>query len=263
MSKGIYTAVSGAIAQSARLDTIANNLANLGTHGFKRDQQVFREYLTSYEKGMPDITAPRIPASIESFYNMQGGDKSYVDLAGTATIFEQGILQQTGNPLDLAIEGDGFFEVETPNGTMMTRQGNFKMNALGELVNGQGHPVILEDGTNLTLANGSREIAVTPEGYIFVDNVVRGRLSIVSVENKDALHKIGNSLYVLRENFDPELLENPIFKIHQGYLESSNVNALQEMAEMINATRTFEATQKAIQAYDRMSEQLTKEVPRI
>src|SRR4051812_34118439 len=110
-SKGIYTAVSGAVAQTQRLDQIANNLANVNTPAFKRDETVFREYLTSYERP-PDVnTVPRVVASVESFYDMQGGDKGYVDSAGSFTDFSQGSLKTTGNPLDLAITGEGFFEV--------------------------------------------------------------------------------------------------------------------------------------------------------
>ncbi|MEK7357721.1 MAG: flagellar hook-basal body complex protein, partial [Bdellovibrionota bacterium] len=101
MSKGIFTAVSGAVAQSQKLDTIANNLANANTPGFKRDAQIFKEYLTAYEKEPTTITVPRVPASIESFYDTQGGDKSYVDAAGTHTDFTQGTIKQTGNNLDV------------------------------------------------------------------------------------------------------------------------------------------------------------------
>src|SRR4051812_1771409 len=104
-TKGVYTAVSGAIAQSSRLDTIANNLANANTTAFKKDKQVFNEYLTAHEK-MPDtMEVPRVPASVESFYDMNGGDKSFVDAAGTYTNFTQGTLKNTGSNLDMALEG--------------------------------------------------------------------------------------------------------------------------------------------------------------
>jgi flagellar basal-body rod protein FlgF len=108
-TKGIYTAVSGAVAHSAKLDTIANNIANANTPGFKRDQQLFKEYLTAYEKQPTALEVPKVPASIDSFYPLNGGDKSFVDLNGTATSFAQGAMKVTGNPLDLGLEGDGFF----------------------------------------------------------------------------------------------------------------------------------------------------------
>jgi flagellar basal-body rod protein FlgG len=107
-SKGIYSAISGAMAQSSRLDTIANNLANVNTNGFKKDRQVFSEYLSAYEKPDDLIRAPRVPASIESFYDMNGGDNAYVNPAGSYTNFEQGGLRATGSPLDFALDGKGF-----------------------------------------------------------------------------------------------------------------------------------------------------------
>ena len=90
---------------------IANNIANANTPGFKKDQQVFREYLTSYEKQPTTLEVPKVPASINSFYPLNGGDKSYVDVSGTSTSFSQGALKLTGNAMDLGIEGDAFFEV--------------------------------------------------------------------------------------------------------------------------------------------------------
>ena len=110
-TKGVYTALSGAMAQALKLDTIANNIANVNTPGFKRDQQIFREYLTANEKPPEVIQVPKVIASVESFYDMQGGDKSFVDPIGTYTDFSQGGLRHTGNALDLAIDGKGFFEI--------------------------------------------------------------------------------------------------------------------------------------------------------
>ncbi len=95
-TKGVYTALSGAIAQSTKMDTIANNIANVNTAGFKRDQQVFQEYLTNREKDPTIINVPRIPASPESFYDLQGADKSFVDLKGTYTDFSVGAPKATG-----------------------------------------------------------------------------------------------------------------------------------------------------------------------
>src|ERR1700722_13837892 len=137
-SKGIYSAVSGAMAQNSRLDTIANNLANVNTSSFKKDRQVFSEYLSAYEKAPDVIQVPRVPASIESFYDMQGGDTAYVNPAVTYTNFEQGALKPTGSPLDLALEGKGFFEVLTPQGVRWTRNGALQIDASGRLVTKEG-----------------------------------------------------------------------------------------------------------------------------
>src|SRR4051812_7394543 len=180
-SKGIYTAVSGAMAQSSRLDTIANNIANANTTGFKKDKQIFNEYLTSYEK-MPDtMEVPRVPASVESFYDMNGGDKSYVDSAGTYTTFSQGLLKSTGSTLDVAIEGKGFFEVLTPQGVRWTRNGSFSVDGTGRLVNKEGFPV-LRDGNGDPLQRvvqlSDRNITITDRGDLYQGDNQAGRLSV-------------------------------------------------------------------------------------
>jgi flagellar basal-body rod protein FlgF len=160
-SKGIYSAVSGAMAQSSRLDTIANNLANVNTTSFKKDRQVFSEYLAANEKPQDVIQAPRIPASVESFYDMQGGDTAYVNPAGTYTNFEQGALKSTGSAMDMAIEGKGFFEVLTPQGVRWTRNGSLQIDGNGRLTTKEGFPV-LRDGQNdpaqRTIQLGSRNM---------------------------------------------------------------------------------------------------------
>lgn len=268
MSKGIFTAVSGAMAQSAKLDTISNNLANVNTPGFKRDQQLFREYLTSYEKEPGTITVPRIPASIESFYDLQGGDKSYVDLAGTSTDFTQGHLKRTGNPLDIALEGDGFIEVGTPEGIRLTRAGSLSVDADGRLVTQQGYPVLADaapgaepTAREIRMRGGS--VSISSAGEIFDGDQSVGRISSVKVGNKDALRKVGQSLYAFRENLDPELSVAREVRFHQGFLEGSNVNLIREMTDMISSTRVFESTQKAIQAYDQMAGKAVNDVPKL
>ncbi len=268
MSKGIFTAVSGAIAQSAKLDTIANNLANVNTPGFKKDGQLFREYLTSYEKEPGTITVPRVPASIESFYDMQGGDKSYVDLNGTYTDFAQGGMKSTGNRLDIGLEGDGFFEVGTPEGVRLTRAGSFTVDSEGRLVTKQGYPV-LRDGAPGQAAAGreirltSANVTISQAGEIFDNNQSIGKLSLVSVGNKDALLKQGQNLFTFKDNLEPDLSVAQDLKLNQGFLETSNVNPIREMTEMIATTRLFESTQKGIQAYDQMIGKAVNDVPKL
>jgi flagellar basal-body rod protein FlgG len=267
-TKGIFTALSGAMAQDARLETIANNIANVNTPSYKRDQQIFREYLTSYEK-MPDvIQVPKIPASVESFYDMQGGDKSYVDKDGTHTDHSQGSLKATGNPLDMAIEGEGFFEILTPAGVRYTRNGAFKINADGRLVTGQGHSVLIEGNPGqppearvITLP--TNEIHVSPNGELFAAGAAIGRLGLLNFVDKDVLQKEGNSLYSLREGMDSPIGPADQAVVSQGYLEQSNVNIVREMTDMISASRTFESTQRAIQAYDQMNNKLVNDVPKV
>ncbi len=267
--KGIYTAVSGAVAQSDKLDTIANNLANADTPAFKRDEQVFREYLKAYEKQPETIEVPRVPASPESFYPIDGNDKSYVDSAGTSTSYAQGALQMTNNPFDFAVEGDGFFEVLTTDGIRFTRAGNFTTNSNGFLVTKQGHPVLLEDRPGLTQPqrmirmNDAESWSVSNQGDVFINNENRGKLAISTAEDKDVFQKQGSNLYRLKETINSPVVPARNFKLHQGSIEKSNVNVVSEMTEMIKTTRVFESTQKAIQAYDQMNQKLVNDVARL
>jgi flagellar basal-body rod protein FlgF len=256
-SKGIYTAVSGAIAQSQKLDTIANNMANVNTTGFKKDTQVFKEYLTAYEKQQDVIEVPRLPASIESFYNVQGGDRAYVDSAGSYTSFEQGAIKNTGNDMDLAIEGRGFFEVLTADGVRFTRNGTFVTDQQGRLATKEGH-LVLSQGINQPLEDrviqfdGNGKVTVANNGEIYQGGQLVAQMGIVNVDNLQALKKEGSSLYSLKENFSAQVIPAENFKVHQGSVEGSNVNVVKEMTDMIQTTRLFEMTQKAIQAYDKM-----------
>jgi flagellar basal-body rod protein FlgG len=264
--KGIFTALSGAVAQSQRLDTIANNIANSNTTAFRKDQQVFKEYLTAREKTPDVIAVPRVPASVESFYDMQGGDKGFVDASGTYTNHEQGSMKATGSPLDFAIQGQGYFEVLTPQGPQLTRNGIFRISSQGQLVTKEGWPVLKEGvgqppgGRVINLQ--SSNLTVSQTGDIYEGGQAVGRLSVVTVPDQDGLQKVGGSLYALKPNYNQQLVAASEAQVHQGFLEGSNVNIIQEMTDMIAATRAFESTQKAIQAFDQMNQKLVNDVPR-
>ncbi len=261
-TKGIYTALSGSLAQTLKIDTIANNIANVNTTGFKRDQQTFGEYLTAIEKEPQVIQVPRVPASIESFYDLNGGDKGFVDAAGTYTNFEQGSLKPTGGKLDVAIDGKGFFEVNTPGGVQLTRAGNFTVDGNGQLVTKDGHAVLLE-GTNEMSADqrtarfsGQSQPYISDGGEVFDGERNMGKLSLIQVNNPDALQKVGSNNYSFKANMTPDMTAIAQPNLKQGFLETSNVNIVNEMTEMIMAQRVFEGTQKAIQAYDGMADKL-------
>ena len=265
-SKGIFSAVSGAMAQNARLDTIANNLANVNTAGFKKDRQVFNEYLSAYERPDMKLNVPRVPASIESFYDMQGGDTAYVNPAGTYTNFEQGALRSTGSPLDLAIDGKGFFEILTPQGVRWTRNGSLQIDGNGRLVNKDGFPV-LREGQNDPSQRGvtvtSGHITVSATGEIFDGGNGLGRLAVVDFANPDDLQKIGNSQYALKANAKSQPQAARESRVHQGFSEGSNVNVVEEMTDMIAANRVFEATQHVIKAHDQMDDKLVNQVGKV
>ncbi len=266
--KGLYTAVSGSMAQNLRLETVANNLANVNTPGFKRDSQVFREYLTANEKPPSVIQVPKVPASIESFYDMQGGDKSYVEGVGTFSDFAQGGLKSTGNALDLAIDGSGFFEIATPNGVRFSRNGAFSLDGQGQLVTKEGWPVLKKadpgvapDQRTLKIPVGAA-FAIGENGDVTIDGEVLGQISLVELSDRNALHKEGSSIYSIKPNMNPQITNVAHPNLKQGFIETSNVNIVQEMTDMISATRLFESTQKAIQAYDSMADKLVNVVPK-
>lgn len=265
-NKGIFTAVSGAVAQQTRMDSIANNVANVNTPAFKKDKQVFEEYLTSKERPPDLIQVPKVPASIESFYDMQGGDKSYVAHAGTYTDFTQGNLKPTGNNLDIALEGNAFFEVLTPQGVRVTRNGSFKIDNQGRLVTKEGHPVLSQgvgqppEARVIQVENAN--LTVSHRGDIYTNGQFLNRFSLVTVESLDALQKAGGSLYSIKQNAATPLVPAQEVQTHQGFLEGSNVNIVSEMTDMIAAHRVFESTQKAVRAFDQMNDKLVNEVGR-
>lgn len=266
--KGLYTAVSGSMAQNLRLETVANNLANVNTPGFKKDSQTFREYLTANEKPPSVIQVPRVPASIESFYDMQGGDKSYVESVGTYSDFAQGGLKSTGNSMDVAIEGAGFFEVMTPKGVQFSRNGSFSIDGNGTLVTQEGWPVLrrAEPGTPLTertiRLNTSGRLDISEVGEVSVNGESLGQISLVEFTDRQVLRKEGASMYSLKPNMNQQMTPSQNSQLRQGFIETSNVNIVQEMTDMISATRLFESTQKAIQAYDSMADKMVNVVPR-
>lgn len=294
-NKGIYSALSGAVAQTQRLDTIANNIANVGTTGFKKDRQVFREYLSAYEKQPEVIEVPKIPAAMQTFYDMQGGDRSYVDGSGTFTDFQQGTLKQTQNNLDVGIEGKGFFEVWAKGGLRLTRNGAFQLDSEGRLVTREGYPVLAQGqgGPNERgIEIAGRNVTISYSGEIYSDGQLVNQISVVEVPKPDELKKIGSSLYAFK-NDQPVNIAPPIpiqndqggplpptpaqgepphpgltipasgYKLHQGFLENSNINIIGEMTDMIGASRSFESNQKMIQAFDQMNNKLVNEVPRL
>lgn len=267
-TKGVYTALSGAIAQSQRLDTISNNIANVNTPAFKRDQQTFNEFLTANEKPPTTIQVPRIPASIESFYDMQGGDKSFVDSNGTFTDFSQGGMKGTNNPLDVAISGKGFFEIATTSGVKLSRHGGFAIDGNGQLVTRDGFPVLsagepgADPASRVIRLTGTGTLSIAENGDVSEGENIVGRISVVDVPNKDSLSKMGNSLYDFKKGFKPEVVNVTSASVKQGFLEASNVNIVQEMTDLITATRTFESTQRAIGAYDAMADKLVNVIPK-
>jgi len=270
--KELWVPLSGAIAQMRKVETIANNVANANTPGFKKDNLIFKEYLTQFEKGADqDIDLPHKEWKPSDFYRSYGAEHAKVKIDGSYTNFEQGQLTPTGNPLDLGLKGKGFLEVLTPNGVRYTRRGNLTINATGQLVTDGGNPVLNkldpallatetpEGGSPLpkpeerliNIPQGGR-VTVNIQGEILINNEKLTDLSIVEFKNIQSLKKEGNSFFI---NNDFKNISSAPVKtaIHQGFIEQSNVNAIAEMSELIRANRQFESIQRVIKTYDTIS----------
>lgn len=242
MNSGLYAALSGNIAAMRRLDIISNNLANANTAGFKKDRMAFESLL-----------ALRAGEAPEKAGLVQAGNIYFTD-------YTAGPVKQTGNTLDLAIEGDGFFAVNTAEGRAYTRQGNFQRNAAGRLVTNEGNEVVGSGGGPITI-NGSR-VEIGAKGEVKVDGVQVATLEVVDFPKPYALQKAGSALFVPS---DPQAAPQPVpaVTVKQGYLEESNVSVVQEMVQMIEANRYFEACQRVVKSYDDAAGKAANDVGRI
>ena len=233
MSGSIYMATSGAGAQYLRLQILSNNLANINTAGFKEDQTTIRliDALPA-GNGSPGESADGVRGLVAPVIPMT----TYTDLS-------KGPLQQTGNPLDLAIDGDGFFSIQTDQGVRYTRNGAFSINAEGVLATADGDPVMGEGG-EITI-DGS-EVRFDGSGAVIVDGSEIDKLRIVKITEPAALQKVGKTLFQIDENMGSEE-QLDYGGIQQGFLEGSNVNAVKAMTELIEVQRGYESYQKIIQ----------------
>jgi flagellar basal-body rod protein FlgF len=241
MSGSIYKAAAGAIQQQIRLEAYANNLANVNTVAFKADQPVFR------------FDAPEIATETPP-----GGQRlsPYALPLEYVTNFEEGPIRQTGGPLDVAIEGKGFFEVQTPDGPQYTRNGRLSINADGVLSTSEGLPIMGQGGE--IAIDGSR-IEISPNGEISVDGNTVGVLKVVDFNDPSKLSKVGNSLFKDANN-EAGPVDAQTIHIVQGALEFSNVDAIRTMTEIIETLRVFETYQRVIRSADEATAKTVNEV---
>ena len=235
MNSGMYAALSGNMAAQQRLDVLTNNLANVNTAGFKRDRMVFESILGTVKnpsQGTGTLT-----------------DVPVMSAASFTTDYSTGPMKQTGNTFDLALDGDGFFTVNTPDGKAYSRQGNFHLDAGGRLVNAGGNDV-LSNGAPITI-NGSK-VVIDGKGGVFVDGNQVASLDIVDFPKPYQLQKAGDVQFLpAGQEGDAQPARNTGIK--QGFLEDSNVNPLVEMAQLIETNRYYESCVKAVQNYDNMA----------
>ena len=246
MINGILDASRGCLKEETRLDIISNNLANTNVIGFKKDRISFQELLT--QVGPDGILK-----------NSTSSDPTESALISIQTDLSEGDLRSTGNSLDFAIHGNGFFKVDTPGGIRYTRKGNFRLDTQGDLITQEGYRVLGKSGSITIYGN---EISIDRRGYISVDGAEVGQLDVVDFENYKKLVKEGGGFF--RNKLDtPEKAAPSDTMVKQGYLELSNVNIAEEMVQMIHSLRAFESYQKAIKVLDGINNKAINEVSRL
>jgi len=244
MDSGYYAAFAGLVAKTQALELVANNLANLNTNGYKGQREFYRSLAASLNSsGLSPLNR-----AVNDF-GVLGG--ALVDL-------RTGTLERTGNDLDLALEGSGFFVAQTPGGTRYTRNGSFRLSAAGRLVTASGDPVLGEQGP-ISLPPG--QVSISPDGTISVKGAVVGRLRVVDLTAGPELRPEGNTYFTApagseRPTVDP--------RVRQGALESSNLNPISEAVGLVALQRHAELLQRALAIFHTdFNRTAVEELPRV
>lgn len=251
MNLSLYTAATGMEAQQLQLNTISNNLANSNTIGYKRAKIEFQDmlYQRAREAGAQSGDGNQLPSNIE----MGNGTQ----VVSTARVFTQGMIRETGGRLDIAIDGEGFLEIEMPDGnTAYTRDGALKVASDGRITTSNGYPVL---SNFQPFPQGVESVSITNTGDVTIRTAAGTqtfRIQMARFNNPAGLRSVGGNLYVetaasgVAETGNPA--ENGFGRILQGYVEGSNVNVVEEMVNMITAQRAYELNSKSIQTSDSM-----------
>ena len=257
MLRALYTAATGMQSQQINIDTIANNIANVNTTGFKQGRAEFQDLL--YQNIRPAGTSSSSPTQYPVGLQLGLGTRP----VATDRIYRQGDFRQTDNPLDLVIEGKGFFQVHMPSGEVAyTRDGSFHLNAEGGVVTSQGNPIepqikIPADAQTIVIGSDGT-VSVTQAGQTAAQQV--GTIQIANFQNPSGLNAIGGNLLLPTSSSGDATTANPgengLGRVNQGFLESSNVNVVEEMVNMIVAQRAYEVNSKAIKVADDMLSQI-------
>ncbi len=256
MIRSLWSAASGMRAQQLNMDTISNNLANVNTNGFKKSRVTFQDlmYQTLKNAGTPNNQGSQVPTGIEVGHGVRP--------AATQKLFGQGSLKSTENPLDLAIQGNGFFQILLPDGTNgYTRDGAFKLDSNGQLVTSDGYllqpPVTIPANATDVMVNEEGVVAYLEPGNDQPQEA--GQLELSNFSNPAGLKSIGQNIFKSTAASGQAVFGLPTQEgygsIAQRFLESSNVKVVEEMVDMIAAQRAYEISSKAIKASDEMLQQ--------
>lgn len=259
MIRSLWIAKTGLDAQQTQLDVISNNLANVGTAGFKRSRAVFEDllYQTVRQPGAQSSQQTQLPTGLTLGTGVRP--------VASEKIFTQGNLQQTGNQLDLAINGAGFLQVQLPDGTTAyTRDGSLHTDSQGQLVTSSGYPVqpaitIPANATTVTIARDGT-VSVTQSGQATPTQV--GAIQLANFINAAGLQSQGENLYLETAASGTPTTNTPgsngLGTLSQGYIETSNVNVVEELVNMIQTQRAYEINSKAVQTSDQMLQRLSQ-----
>lgn len=259
MFRGIETAANGMKSVLLSNDIIANNLANINTIGYKKSTAVAQSFA---ETLLSQTNNPRKPSSSEIVGSLNTG--STINL--TSINFDQGSLKQTGNILDVAIEGNGFFTLEKPNGdSSYTRNGSFIIDEDNFLKTKEGYKVIGENGPIKLATNGNNreanKIEFTMDGTVIANGNKLDKLVISDIDNKEYMKMVGNSYF--EPVYKEDMIQAKNFSINQGFLEAANCNVIESMVDSIKGQRTYESLSKVIQERSANLKKSTVEVGRV
>jgi flagellar basal-body rod protein FlgG len=244
MNSGIYGAISGSLGAECKLDVLANNLANASTPGYKKDRVRFESVLAAAANAVPGDGPSEAAVLTEERYSVD---------------FTSGEVKHTGNTFDLALDGDGFFVVNTPEGKAYTRQGNFRIDANSRLVTADGNAV-LGGGAPIIIKGGT--VSFDAKGKMFVEGIESGAIDVVDFPKPYDLKKAGSALFIPNSpDAAPQPKKDAV--VMQGQLEGSNVNPVEEMVRLIEATRSSETCQRLIQNYDMMTGKAVNELGKV
>ena len=259
MNRSLYIAATGMNAQQSQMDVISNNLANVSTNGFKGSRAVFEDllYQTVRQPGADSTQQTQVPSGIQLGTGVQQ--------VATERLYTQGNLQQTGNSKDVAINGNGFFQVQMPDGTTAyTRDGSFQTNAQGQLVTSSGYPVIPAitvpvTATSLTIGSDGSVSITQPNSS---NSTQIGTMQLATFINPAGLDAQGENLFAeTSSSGTPNVAapgSNGTGSLQQGYVETSNVNVVQELVNMIQTQRAYEINSKAVTTSDQMLQTLSQ-----
>ena len=244
MDSGFYAACAALMARSQALDLVANNLANTSTPGYRGQQNIFRSFLAAAS----GHSGSALNQAVNDF-GISGG--SQMDLT-------QGNVEHTGNDFDFAVQGPGFFQVQTVNGPVFTRNGNFQVSPQGQLMTGQGDPVMGEHGI-IRIVGGP--VTVSPDGTISVKGAVAGKIKLVEFPPGTALESVGKTYYSAPKNTGTPAKQSTMV---QGSLESSNVNPVASAVELVAVQRYAEMMQRALSMFHTEFNRIaTEDLPRV